>query len=163
MIGFDLSYPNPIHFLRRISKADGYDVQTRTIAKYFLEMTIVDHSFLGTVPSLTAAAATWLARKVLARDGDWVRPALFSRSVSLTTVVQDANLVHYSTYSEEELLPTAQRMLDFVVRQLRSNEAADAPNFLKVRLLCFVARSRSLTRHAEVQLEEVLPRERVRP
>lgn len=30
--------------------------------------------------------------------------------------MQDANLVHYSGYTEEELLPTAQLMLDYVVR-----------------------------------------------
>lgn len=29
---------------------------------------------------------------------------------------QDANLVHYSGYSEDELKPTAQLMLDYVVR-----------------------------------------------
>src|SRR5882762_10290677 len=33
-LDWNLSYPNPIHFLRRISKADQYNVQTRTIAKY---------------------------------------------------------------------------------------------------------------------------------
>lgn len=31
---FNLSYPNPMGFLRRISKAENYDIQTRTVAKY---------------------------------------------------------------------------------------------------------------------------------
>src|SRR6202012_169078 len=35
---YDLSYPNPMNFLRRISKADGYDMQTRTLAKYLIEI-----------------------------------------------------------------------------------------------------------------------------
>lgn len=33
MLEFNLSYPNPLNFLRRISKADGYDIQSRTFAK----------------------------------------------------------------------------------------------------------------------------------
>ena len=78
MLNFSLSYPNPLHFLRRISKADGYDVQSRTVAKMLLEISIVDRAFLATPPSMIAAAAAWLARKVLDR-GPW-----------------GPNLVHYS-------------------------------------------------------------------
>lgn len=70
-IDFNLSYPNPINFLRRISKADGYDIQTRTVAKYFLEMSVVERKFLAAPPSLIAAAGMWLARKILER-GEWV-------------------------------------------------------------------------------------------
>ena len=33
---WNTNYPNPIHFLRRVSKADEYNVQARTVAKYFL-------------------------------------------------------------------------------------------------------------------------------
>lgn len=98
IIGFNLSYPNPINFLRRVSKADGYDIHSRTMAKYLMEISIVDHRFMSTTPSLIAAAATWLARKVLG-SGAW-----------------DPNLVHYSGYSEQELKPTAQLMLDYIVR-----------------------------------------------
>ncbi|GAA5900818.1 cyclin family protein [Sporobolomyces salmoneus] len=98
IIGFNLSYPNPINFLRRISKADGYDIQSRTWAKYLMEISIVDHRFMATPPSLIAAAAAWLARRALQR-GEW-----------------DANLVHYSGYSEEELKPTAQLMLEYICR-----------------------------------------------
>lgn len=70
-IDFNLSYPNPINFLRRISKADGYDIQTRTVAKYFIEMSTVDRKFMQYTPSLIAAAGMWLARKVLDK-GYWV-------------------------------------------------------------------------------------------
>lgn len=70
-IDFNLSYPNPINFLRRISKADGYDIQTRTVAKYFIEMSCVERKFMNYTPSLIAAAGMWLARKILDR-GHWV-------------------------------------------------------------------------------------------
>lgn len=71
---YDLSYPNPMNFLRRISKADNYDIQTRTVAKYLLEISVVDHRFMSYRPSHVAAAAMYLARLILDR-GDWVSTA----------------------------------------------------------------------------------------
>lgn len=75
---FDLSYPNPMHFLRRVSKAEGYDIQTRTLAKYLMEMSCVDHRFLSYPPSLLAAAGVWMARLVLDRP-EWVSRRSLSR------------------------------------------------------------------------------------
>jgi G2/mitotic-specific cyclin 2 len=66
-----MSYPNPIHFLRRVSKADEYNVQARTVAKYFLEIECVEWRLIAAPPSLLAAAAMWLARFVLGKE-DWV-------------------------------------------------------------------------------------------
>ena len=71
-LDYDLSYPNPMNFLRRISKADHFDVQTRTFGKYLLEISCLDHRFLVHPPSQIAAAAMHLARVVLGR-GEWVR------------------------------------------------------------------------------------------
>jgi G2/mitotic-specific cyclin 1/2 len=68
---YDLSYPNPMNFLRRISKADQYDMQTRTFGKYFLEVALVDHRFLKYPQSHIAAASMYLARMILDR-GPWV-------------------------------------------------------------------------------------------
>lgn len=96
-LDFDLSYPNPLHFLRRISKADGYDVHTRTVAKFFIEVNCVEHRLIQFPPSLLAAAAMWLARLCLDR-GPW-----------------HANMVHYSSYAQHELIPCAQVMLDYIV------------------------------------------------
>lgn len=70
MLGFQLGWPGPMSFLRRISKADDYDLETRTLAKYFLEITIVDERFVASPPSFTAAGAHCLARLML-RKGDW--------------------------------------------------------------------------------------------
>lgn len=38
MLQFNLQFPNPLNFLRRCSKADDYNIQTRTLAKYFMEV-----------------------------------------------------------------------------------------------------------------------------
>lgn len=76
-LNYDLSYPNPMNFLRRISKADNYDIQTRTLGKYLLEIGCLDHRFIAHPPSQVAAAAMYLARLVLER-GPWVcRPVSF--------------------------------------------------------------------------------------
>lgn len=71
MLQFELGWPGPMSFLRRISKADDYDLETRTLAKYFLEITIMDERFVGCVPSFLAAGAHCLARFML-KKGDWV-------------------------------------------------------------------------------------------
>ena len=70
-LNYDLSYPNPMNFLRRISKADSYDIQTRTLGKYLLEISLLDHRLMGYHPSHIAAAAMYLARLILER-GEWV-------------------------------------------------------------------------------------------
>jgi G2/mitotic-specific cyclin 3/4 len=71
MLQFELGWPGPMSFLRRISKADDYDLETRTLAKYFLEITVMDERFVSCAPSFLAAAAHCLARFML-KKGDWV-------------------------------------------------------------------------------------------
>jgi hypothetical protein len=95
-LNYDLSYPNPMNFLRRISKADNYDIQTRTLGKYLLEIGCLDHRFLAHPPSQVAAASMYLARLVLER-GPW-----------------DATLTHYAGYTEEEIQPVLQLMIDYL-------------------------------------------------
>ena len=70
-LNYDLSYPNPMNFLRRISKADNYDIQTRTLGKYLMEISLLDHRFMNYLPSHIAAASMFLARMILER-GEWV-------------------------------------------------------------------------------------------
>ena len=71
MLHFELGWPGPMSFLRRISKADDYDLETRTLAKYFLEITVMDERFVGCAPSFLAAGAHSLARFML-KKGEWV-------------------------------------------------------------------------------------------
>lgn len=70
-LNYDLSYPNPMNFLRRISKADDYDIQTRTVGKYLMEISLLDHRFMEYRSSHIAAGAMYLARVILDR-GEWV-------------------------------------------------------------------------------------------
>src|ERR1700733_12178185 len=65
MLSFELGWPGPMSFLRRISKADDYDVNTRTLAKYLLEVTIIEERFVASPPSFVAAVTHSLARRML--------------------------------------------------------------------------------------------------
>src|SRR5271168_5257078 len=59
-------------YLRRISKADNYKVKVRTLAKYLLEIGVLEWCLIAAPPSLMAAAAIWLARMALGME-QWVR------------------------------------------------------------------------------------------
>ncbi len=89
-LNYDLSYPNPMNFLRRISKADNYDIQTRTLGKYLMEVSLVDHRFMSYPPSHIAAAAMYMARMILDR-GEWVgSPSLVVLCIKLTSLGCDS-------------------------------------------------------------------------
>ncbi|QLQ82485.1 hypothetical protein HG537_0H02470 [Torulaspora globosa] len=104
-LGFNLNYPNPMNFLRRISKADDYDIQSRTLAKFLLEISLVDFRFVGILPSLCAAAAMFLSRKMLGK-GKW-----------------DGNLTHYSGgYTKAQLAPVCHMIMDYLVSPIVHDE-----------------------------------------
>lgn len=63
-------YCTPYSWVRRISKADDYDIQTRTLSKFLMEVTLFDHRFLRVPPSLIAAVGMFTAQKML--GGTWV-------------------------------------------------------------------------------------------
>lgn len=71
VLDFRLCYANPLHFLRRVTKTGAYDLHMRTLAKYFLEISCLDHRFMRIPPSKIAAASLWLAQRMLAK-GQWV-------------------------------------------------------------------------------------------
>lgn len=94
---FDLSYANPLNFLRRISKADDYDVRTRTVAKFLLEMQLFEPRLMVYRPSDVAAAAMHLAREILGLP-PWSR-----------------NFTHYSGgCTSEGLAPITKIMSDYL-------------------------------------------------
>ncbi|KAI0471615.1 cyclin-like protein [Xylariaceae sp. FL0804] len=94
MLNFELGWPGPMSFLRRISKADDYELETRTLAKYFLEVTIMDERFVASPPSYIAAGSHCLSRLIL-HKGEW------------TTAH-----VHYSGYTYSQLKPLVGMILD---------------------------------------------------
>ncbi|PIL29790.1 hypothetical protein GSI_07996 [Ganoderma sinense ZZ0214-1] len=79
-------YCSPYSWMRKISKADDYDLQTRTLSKFLTEVTLLDYRFLRVKPSLVAAIGMYTARRML--GGDW-----------------NESFVYYSGFTEEHLLP----------------------------------------------------------
>jgi len=105
MLDWNLSYPNPIHFLRWVSKADEYDVKARMIAKYLLEIGCLEWRLLSAPPSLMAAAAIWLTWLILDHE-TWVSLDEFYVSIGQRVYIIDSqtpNLAHYSSYAESAL------------------------------------------------------------
>ncbi|CAI5756736.1 unnamed protein product [Candida verbasci] len=106
ILNFDLNYPNPMNFLRRISKADDYDVQTRTLGKYLLEITIIDYKFIGMKPSLCCASAMYLSRLMMGRIPIW-----------------NGNLIHYSGgYRIQDMQPCIQLMFSYLIAPIEHDE-----------------------------------------
>ncbi|GAA5963351.1 hypothetical protein JCM21900_002047 [Sporobolomyces salmonicolor] len=89
------SYCSPYSWVRRISKADDYDIQTRTLSKFLMEVTLLDHRFLRAKPSMVAAIGMYLARRML--GGDWNEAFIF-----------------YSNYTEAQLLVPAGFLLESI-------------------------------------------------
>ena len=87
------SYCSPYSWVRRISKADDYDIRTRTLSKFLMELALLDHRFLRARPSLIAAVGMFLAKKML--GGEW-----------------DDAFVYYSDFTEEQLVPGANLLLE---------------------------------------------------
>ncbi|XP_034534542.1 G2/mitotic-specific cyclin-B2 isoform X2 [Notolabrus celidotus] len=96
-LNFQLGRPLPLHFLRRASKVANSDVERHTLAKYLMELTLVDYDMVHYRPSEIAAASMCLSQLLL--DGlPW-----------------SPTQQHYSTYAEAHLKPIMQHIAKNVV------------------------------------------------
>ncbi|XP_016069404.1 PREDICTED: G2/mitotic-specific cyclin-B1 isoform X3 [Miniopterus natalensis] len=96
-LNFCLGRPLPLHFLRRASKIGEVDVEQHTLAKYLMELTMLDYDMVHFPPSQIAAGAFCLALKIL-DNGEW------------TPVLQ-----HYLSYTEDSLLVVMQHLAKNIV------------------------------------------------
>lgn len=123
ILNFDLNYPNPMNFLRRISKADDYDVQLRTLGKYLLEISVMDYRFIGMLPSLCSAAAMYIARLILGKDPVW-----------------NGNLIHYSGgYRPEDMRECVELLVQYLVSPVEHDEFFKkyaTRKFMKASIVC---------------------------
>ncbi|NXT77297.1 CCNB2 protein, partial [Zapornia atra] len=97
-LNFDLGRPLPIHFLRRASKAGEADAKQHTLAKYLMELTLVDYDMVHHRPSEVAAAALCLSQKILGHN-KW-----------------GAKQQYYTGYTEDGLVMTMKHMAKNVVK-----------------------------------------------
>ncbi|QLL31644.1 hypothetical protein HG536_0B05090 [Torulaspora globosa] len=93
-LDFEIGWPGPMSFLRRISKADDYEYDIRTLAKYLLETTVMDPKLAAAPPSWLAAGAYFLS-KVILGSNDWTNKHIY-----------------YSGYTQEQIFPLATVILE---------------------------------------------------
>ncbi|XP_068608713.1 G2/mitotic-specific cyclin-B1 [Brachionichthys hirsutus] len=98
VLKFQMGRPLPLQFLRRGSKICEVTAEQHTLAKYLLELTMVDYEMVHLPPSIVASAALALALKVL-DAGEW-----------------DETLQHYMDYTAEGLIPVMAHIAKNVVK-----------------------------------------------
>ncbi|XP_054627333.1 G2/mitotic-specific cyclin-B2 [Dunckerocampus dactyliophorus] len=96
-LNFQLGRPLPLHFLRRASKVSNSDTARHMLAKYLMELTLIDYDMVHYRPSEIAAAALCLAQLLLNR------------------LPWSSTQQHYSTYDEAHLKTIMQHMAKNVV------------------------------------------------
>lgn len=84
-IDFELNIPIPYRFLRRYARVTGMSMQTLTLARYMLELSLHEAKFVDKRPSKISAACLCLALK-MKREHSW-----------------DVNLSYHTGYDEREL------------------------------------------------------------
>jgi hypothetical protein len=82
-LNWNMGFPSPLHYLRRLSKADQYDVVLRNLCKYFVEVWCMDEAALSVPWSALVAGSVFVAKKLLhavrpfTYRGDWVSIYIF--------------------------------------------------------------------------------------
>merc|ERR1719228_500134 len=100
---FNLFQPVSLHFLRRFSKAGDVDVLQHSLAKYALEVGLLEYSLVPVAGSEIAAAALFLSLLLLEPEAD---PA----------TVWTPTLAFYSGYTRDQLLHTASKLAQSIAK-----------------------------------------------
>jgi len=125
-VHFDLSSPQPCFFLRRYSKAAKADVKLHALAKYIMELSVIDYNVVDLLPSQIAAGSLAVALMILQKKplaGVWKK-----------------TLEHYSRYSLAQVRPLALKMAQGLARaheeptklKAISNKYAKTKGLLKI-------------------------------
>jgi len=117
-LDFDLCQPIALNFLRRYSKAGDVDVLQHSLAKYTLEVCLLDYNLVSTPGSLLAAASLCLALLVL-------DPSQSQDSVWSTT------LSFYSGYTPEQVLEVVPKLATNMSKMHRSTKLQAVRNKYK--------------------------------
>merc|ERR1712112_469509 len=100
---FNFSRPLPLHFLRRNSKAGDVDVLQHTVAKYLVELTLLEYDLAHYPPSIMAAASLYLSLRILEPNATLAN-------------VWTPTLQYYSTYTTRDLLPVVVKVAQAILK-----------------------------------------------
>merc|ERR1712165_635069 len=117
-LSFELGRPLPLNFLRRNSKAGNVDAMVHTLAKYVMELTLVNYDMAHWEPSKLAAAALALSLKVLDRDEKSIHE------------LWTPTLTFYTSYSFDNISKYVQQLASCVYE---TNKAPDSAKLMAVR------------------------------
>lgn len=117
-LDFYISFPLPLHFLRRNSKAGQVNSNQHTLAKYLIELVLPDYAMSHYKASEVAAAALFLTLKLMGDEPEWTD-----------------TLYYYSAYNEQDLLPIACKLAQCVIRSHTSKQTAIQKKYESNRLM----------------------------
>jgi len=121
-LGFNFSRPLPLHFLRRYSKAGDVDVLQHTVAKYLIEISLLEYDIAHIPPSTMAAAALFLSLRLL------------EPQTSLATT-WSPTLQHYSSYSARDLLPVVCKLAQVLTKRDESKLQAVHTKYMNKKFM----------------------------
>merc|ERR1711931_569258 len=126
----DLGDPLPINFLRRFSKAGDVDVNQHALAKYVLEIIMLDYSMVGVSGSLAAASSLWLTFYLLEEE--------FDEDVEWT-----ASLQYYTGYKLQDVVDMSERAMKSL-QKMHSGQFTAIKNKFSTKSMLEIANNSTL-------------------
>ncbi|XP_070158955.1 G2/mitotic-specific cyclin-B-like [Polyergus mexicanus] len=121
-LDYSFGRPLPLHFLRRYSKAGKALPIHHTMAKYFLEQSLVHYEMCHYPPSLIAAATIYLAFLIIGNDEE-------DESKDIWT----DTLAYYSTYSKDDVLLAVRDIAAMIINAETSKYQAVRKKYVHVK------------------------------
>lgn len=123
-LDYSFGRPLPLHFLRRYSKAGKALPIHHTMAKYFLEQSLVHYEMCHYPPSLIAAAAIYLAFVILGNNEEGENKSVWTKT-----------LEHYSTYTKQDVLPVVKEIASIITNADKSKYQAVRKKYVNAKFM----------------------------
>jgi len=128
-----LGRPICLQFLRRNSQAGKVEPIHHGMAKYLMELSAVDYELAHIRPSMIAASALFVSFKLLCvEQNKW-----------------NATMEHYSTYTQQELMPVVRRICKLLVISVDINHYQFVRSKYKHRRMQKVTEHQSIADHMD--------------
>lgn len=121
-VRFDIGIPLSYTFLRRYAKCVKADMKFLTLARYILELSLQDYSFVYVKDSLKAAAALFLALKMTVAHENNHKASLDKNnqpmtvsSANLSSTEWNTTLVHYTDYNVSDFIDLIPAMNNLIL------------------------------------------------